>query len=78
MAYNWNGREAKSGGQAFPGNTNDGGRAAPGMSLRDYLAAQAMQGMLASHPQLLNAKDLRVAARYVYEVADAMLEVRDE
>jgi len=44
-----------------------------GMSLRDYFAAKAMQGLLASD---VNAS-LKVFANQAYAVADAMMEARD-
>lgn len=66
---------------------NDGGPAFPsvdfqslkGMSLRDYLAGQALVGIL-SNPSLLNTVDLHLqgstrqaAAVYAYAVSDAMI-----
>jgi hypothetical protein len=45
-----------------------------GMTLRDYFAAKAMQGLLASE---VNAS-LQVFAKQAYAVADAMLEARNE
>ena len=45
-----------------------------GMNLRDYFAAKAMQGLLASE---VNAP-LKTFATKAYEMADAMLEARDE
>lgn len=60
-------------------NTNTGGPAFPsvfdhdrGMTLRDYFAAQAVQGLLASE---VNAP-LKVFAIRAYAIADAMMEVR--
>jgi hypothetical protein len=44
-----------------------------GMLLRDYFAAKAMQGLLASD---VNAS-LKVFANQAYAVADAMMEARD-
>jgi hypothetical protein len=44
-----------------------------GMSLRDYMAAKAMQGMLAD-PSTPEIMDIAGAA---YEVADAMLAARE-
>ncbi len=44
-----------------------------GMTLRDYFAAKAMQGLLASE---VNAP-LEAFATRAYEVADAMMEARD-
>jgi hypothetical protein len=51
--------------------------AAAGMTLRDYFAGQALQGMMASRnpnsPRFHPTDD----ASYVYAVADAMLAVRE-
>ncbi len=44
-----------------------------GMALRDYFAAKAMQGLLASE---VNAP-LEAFATRAYEVADAMMEARN-
>jgi len=44
-----------------------------GMTLRDYFAAKAMQGLLASE---VNAP-LDVFAKQAYKVADKMMEARD-
>jgi hypothetical protein len=67
-------------------NTNTGGPAFPvgeealirnlqGMTMRDYFAAKAMQGMLACPVQPQSGADLY--ARDAYFVADAMLKARD-
>jgi hypothetical protein len=48
-----------------------------GMSLRDYFAAAALQGWLASMPADAKPDDMN-SARRAYEFADAMLEVRRE
>lgn len=66
---------------------NDGGPAFPlhpdirddephaGMSMRDYFAAAALQGMLANaHPV---QSDEHMFARDAYTVADAMLKARE-
>jgi hypothetical protein len=45
-----------------------------GMSLRDYFAAKAIQGLLASE---VNAP-LDVFAKQAYKVADKMMEARNE
>ena len=45
-----------------------------GMTLRDYFAAKAMQGMLAD-PSTPEIMDIAGAA---YEVADAMLKAREQ
>lgn len=72
-----------TGGYAFPclfeGSTRSD---APGMTLRDYFAAKAMQGWLASfgpedrHPS--NTGTLDMFASQAYAVADAMLEARSK
>lgn len=72
-----------NGGPAFPtthGRANGDGTFAQnqievGMTLRDYFAAKAMQGMLANqHPY--QASDEHMFARDAYVVADAMLKAR--
>ena len=69
-------------------NTNTGGPAFPcptisigqhqGMTLRDYLAAKAMQGELAC--QNVNGgtwHDINKLAVHAYQIADAMLKARE-
>lgn len=46
----------------------------PGMLLRDYFAAKAMQAYL-THQQILGT-DLNTVAKWSYNVADTMLKVR--
>jgi hypothetical protein len=72
--------------------TNDGGPAFPntvkisdeayadlrGMSLRDYFAAKAMQGVIAGHRAPTNAGELRFFAENCYAIADAMLKARSK
>jgi hypothetical protein len=62
----------KDGGPAFPGDSAECG---PwfGMTLRDYFAAQAMQGML-TRPGAINLKQ---DAEFAYMLADAMLRARE-
>ncbi len=56
-----------------------------GMSLRDYFAAKAMQGLFSSMGEITNswsemAKDIPLKeyiSNYAYEVADEMLKQRD-
>jgi hypothetical protein len=71
-------------------NTNTGGPAFPtknyqavvplstgyaeGMTLRDYFAAKAMQGLLAG---TLKSSDTSLIARDCYAMADAMLRARE-
>lgn len=47
----------------------------PGMSLRDYFAAKAMQGMLAC--EMLRATEQEFSER-AYAIADAMLKAREQ
>lgn len=50
--------------------------AVPGMSLRDYFAAKAMQGLLAQSVGTALSSSVGDGAKYAYEMADAMLEER--
>jgi hypothetical protein len=73
-------------------NTNTGGSAFPftdydshgdvmdihsGMTLRDYFAAKAMQGMLASADSWINKDEVEDFATICYALADGMLKVRE-
>ena len=66
-------------------NTNTGGPAFPpsnpgyahGMTLRDYFAAKAMQGLLAQSQGTALGSRVEAAAEYAYAMADAMLEARE-
>lgn len=66
----------KTGGPAFPWTQDRADRGdIPGMTLRDYFAAKAMQGSLS------NADDVNSMARFAewcYEMADAMLAAREK
>ena len=59
--------DTNTGGPAFPTGT-----AFQGMTLRDYFAAKALQGMSA------DISDEVRAARWCYEMADAMIQARGE
>lgn len=62
----------KTGGPAFPlGNTPE--EWMNGMTLRDYFAAKAMQGLIAGGGDFERFSDL---ASDSYAIADAMLEAR--
>jgi hypothetical protein len=67
------------GGPAFPFATVDG-HLCLGMTLRDYFAAKALQGWLASyadqqrHPVEAGVAD--ICAQHAYALADAMLKAR--
>lgn len=75
----------ETGGPAFPRedyqcNGADGSLGQEGMTMRDYLAAKAMQGML-SNPgmwDLLNENHAQYVARDAFLVADAMLAARNQ
>jgi hypothetical protein len=69
-------QEKYDGGPAFPVGSGDM-RDPTGMTLRDYFAAAAMQGLLSriGHDKI-NVHD--VLAQRTYQIADAMLEAREE
>lgn len=60
-----------NGGPAFPVGSGDM-RDPIGMSLRDYFAAAAMQGICASGPMITDD----VIALEAYSIADAMIKAR--
>ena len=77
----------ETGGQAFPrqqweydGQNNVLQYQEEGMTLRDYFAAKAMQGMLANHGMwdLINENHAQCVARDAFLVADAMLKARED
>lgn len=49
-----------------------------GMSLRDYFAAKAMQGLLAQSQGLALGSSVETGADYAYAMADAMLKARNQ
>ena len=67
-----------NGGPAFPGTQYASGISptghAEGMTLRDYFAAKAMQGMLADSEVVASQEQLAEAS---YKMADAMLRARE-
>jgi len=65
----------KTGGPAFPHIDSGCGRFEEGMTLRDYFAAKAMQGLL-NRDLELGDLDSQVLADHAYEIADEMLEAR--
>lgn len=75
--------DIKDGGRAFPwcGDLNETPFISLGMTLRDYFAAKALQGLLAcatadeSGPEDLNWT--RYLSELAYEYADAMLRARE-
>lgn len=68
--------ELKDGGPAFPlpmgSETTQGSE---GMTLRDYFAARAVQGMCSRDKSMFSAMAI---AKYGYEIADAMIEARGQ
>ena len=67
------------GGPAFPlAEPGDCVSASEGMSLRDYFAAKAMQGLLAQSCGTAFGSDPIHGAQYAYQMADAMLAARKE
>ena len=69
-------KKINDGGPAFPRNGHPDKNDLPsiGMSLRDYFAAKAMQGLLTNH-NLKGAKSLHIS-KDAYQIADAMIEAR--
>lgn len=73
--------EMNDGGTAFPFSAMPAGwshLATTGMSLRDWFAGQALQGMHASRgtASMYDPEAIKIMARVAYEQADAMLKVR--
>ena len=62
-----------NGGAAFPANPNNA-HCEPGMTLRDYFAAKAMQGMLGGNSPCAGWSGLAATA---YAIADSMLAARE-
>ena len=87
-------KERNDGGPAFPTEANEIAKAqamgfgwpAPvsrGMSLRDYFAAAALQGILASNydphgGEESASSDNKACALHAYEIADAMIAEREK
>ena len=65
-----------TGGPAFPIGSGDM-RDPTGMTLRDYFAAKAMQGELASQSPENEYTNLDALAALSYRVADAMIKARE-
>ena len=66
-----------NGGPAFPVGSGDM-RDPVGMTLRDYFASKAMQGLLAQSLGTALESDPILGAQYAYRVADAMLAAREK
>lgn len=76
MAENKNAKTPADGGGAFP--VAHSYLIQPGMSLRDYLAAKAMQGDWAAEVAGANGETMEDSARRYYKMADAMLKAREQ
>ena len=64
----------QTGGPAFP---YEFGSCNKGMTLRDYFAAKAMQGLLAAYQGKMEAEP-KLCAEFSYFMADAMLKEREQ
>ncbi len=69
----------KCGGQAFPipGGESEPRMGCEGMTLRDYFAAAALAHPYTRYAEDCEETDPLAAARWAYELADAMLSARD-
>ena len=67
------------GGPAFPMGYHPEGNSADhfGMTIRDYFAAAALQGLIASRGSMSTRFLAEDDASYVYEIADAMIRARE-
>ncbi len=75
MSENKTAKTPTDGGGAFP--VTHSYLIQPGMSLRDYLAAKAMQGDWAAEVAGANGETMEDSARRYYKMADAMLKARE-
>ena len=69
-----------TGGYAFPFSPSDDStiKHQLGMTLRDYFAAKAMQGLLRQYPDHLMNSPANEVACDAYSMADAMLKAREQ
>ena len=67
---------SNDGGPAFPHQDSGDTGTRPGMTLRDYFAAKAMQAMLSG--LVYNPAQSNFLCRTSYAMADAMLKARGE
>jgi len=72
--------EIDTGGSAFPTHGNFGELTQDGMTLRDYFAAKAMQGICAGRDEagILIHHGFEWIASESYKIADAMIKARNE
>ncbi|MBM6397872.1 hypothetical protein JQC79_19150 [Ochrobactrum anthropi] len=71
--------DINTGGAAFPceGGSDSGLFADPGMSLRDYFAAKALQGLLAGQFSDHGHFNLKELPKEAYAISDAMIAARE-
>ena len=64
---------------AFPSSIDDGEtvKYMLGMTLRDYFAAHAMQGVISNLEETISAEKFDLACKLFYLMADAMLKARE-
>lgn len=69
-----------NGGPAFPVSGSEHNYPIEGMTLRDYFAAKAMQGIMANQSMIDDASSSSFdwVASKSYSMADAMLKARDK
>ena len=69
-------KQKETGGPAFPWTADRADRGdVPGMTLRDYFAAKAMQGICAG---LKSGDNVEHLPTFAYLMADAMLKARND
>jgi hypothetical protein len=68
--------KTNTGGPAFPSHGSMGEVAHEGMTLRDYFAAKAIPAIL-EQKDVHDGRELTNAAWIAYQMADAMLKVRE-
>ena len=68
----------ESGSAAFPIQESSTWCPEPGMTLRDWFAGQALQGILANNRRPLMGETIYAPTTKAYLMADAMLEERDK
>ncbi len=67
----------KTGGPAFPISVDIETVTYYGMSIRDYFAANALQGLLASHGLSFDPNYIDKFAKTAYDYADALLKQKE-
>ena len=70
--------DIKDGGPAFPIKGPVSTVDKQGMTLRDYFAAKAMQGLIAQSMGTALGSNPKLAAEHAYATADAMLKAREK